>query len=283
VASTNHARIVSDAVKELGLPVLGAVPEANEMAVPSRHLGLVQASEHQALGAFLDRAADLLGEAVDLPALANLAASLPVPSERVDHLPPLGQRVALAHDEAFGFAYPHLLQGWRNAGAEVQPFSPLADEAPDNRADAIYLPGGYPELHAGRLAANGTFLQGLKTAAERGVLIYGECGGFMTLGDYLIDAEGARHAMAGLLPLGTSFAERGLKLGYRRLAHDAALSWPQKLRGHEFHYSTLHWQGQAEPLFEAEDSQGRKLDPVGLVRGNVMGSYVHVIDMETAP
>jgi cobyrinic acid a,c-diamide synthase len=283
VASASHAAIVTDAVKPLGIPVLGTVTETKELVVPSRHLGLVQASEHETLETFLDQAADLLNQGVDLDALAAIARPLAPKDISAPPLPPLSQRIAVAHDEAFGFAYPHLLVAWQEAGAQIMPFSPLGDEAPDNSADAVYLPGGYPELHAGRIAGNGAFLQGLKAAAKSGALIYGECGGFMTLGDYLIDALGVRHKMAGLLPLGTSFAQRGLKLGYRRLSHTSALPWPERLRGHEFHYSTLHWQGKADALFEAEDSRSEKLGGIGLRRGNVMGSYAHIIDMEASP
>ncbi len=283
VASASHAAIVTDAVKPLGIPVLGAVPEDREIVVPSRHLGLVQASEHDALEVFLDRAGDIMEKAIELDAFSSLAAPLPSRGHATKPLPPLGQRIAIAQDEAFGFAYPHLLIAWRDAGAQIMPFSPLGDEAPDKAADAVYLPGGYPELHTGRIAASSVFLQGLNAAAERGALVYGECGGFMTLGDYLIDAEGARHQMAGLLPLGTSFAERGLKLGYRRLSHTSTLPWPRALRGHEFHYSTLHWQGEADALFEAQDSRSEKLGEIGLRRENVMGSYAHIIDMEVQP
>jgi len=282
VASPVHAAIVSDAVKALNIPVLGALREDRDIVVPSRHLGLVQASEHRALDTFLDRAADLLTEGVDLNALGKIAQPLGSNDFQTPRLPPLGQRVAVARDEAFGFAYPHLLEAWQSAGAEVATFSPLANEAPPGDADAVYLPGGYPELHAERLAANATFLDGLRHAATRGALVYGECGGFMTLGEYLIDGDGARHAMAGLLPLGTSFAKRGLKLGYRKLGHASPLPWPSKLRGHEFHYSTLEWQGEADSLFEAEDSKGTQLGKTGLRRGSVMGSYAHIIDMEEA-
>ena len=91
--------------------------------------------------------------------------------------PPLGQRIAVARDIAFAFVYPALLDGWRKAGAELSFFSPLADEGPSSAADAVYLPGGYPELHAGRLAANAVFLNGLRAAAERGATVFGECGG----------------------------------------------------------------------------------------------------------
>ena len=136
------------------------------------------------------------------------------PGDRAS-LPVLGQRIAVARDEAFAFAYPLVLDGWRRAGAEVLPFSPLADESPSPVADAIYLPGGYPELHAGRLAGAGRFIEGLRAAAARGAVVYGECGGYMVLGDSLVDADGVSHAMAGLLPVATTFAERRLTLGYR--------------------------------------------------------------------
>ncbi len=279
VASQTHEDLLRGAVEAIGLPVFGALRRESDLELPSRHLGLVQAGEHEALEGFIERAADLSARALDLEALTT--AARPLPSDTASAtIPPLGQRIAVAHDRAFGFSYPHLLTGWRQAGAEIRAFSPLADEAPNTDADAVYLPGGYPELHAGQIAANGIFLDGLRRAAGRDALIYGECGGFMVLGDYLIDADGKEHKMAGLLPLGTSFAERGLTLGYRKLEHSGALPWPERLRGHEFHYSKLHRQGDADPLFTARDSRGQDLGHIGLRRGPVMGSYAHVIDMD---
>jgi len=196
-------------------------------------------------------------------------------------LAPLGGRIALARDDAFRFAYPHVLDSWRRAGAEIVPFSPLAGEAPDRAADAIYLPGGYPELHAGRLAANAGFLDGLRSAAERDVVIYGECGGYMVLGEALVDADGARHAMAGLLPLETSFAEPRLRLGYRglRLLADFPLGAAGAgFRGHEFHYAATLSEGAAEPLFAARDARGADLGKMGLRRGRTAGSFIHLVD-----
>ncbi len=107
-----------------------------------------------------------------------------------DALPPPGQRIALAEDAAFTFLYPHVALTWRAAGAEIVPFSPLADEAPAQDCDVCWLPGGYPELHAGRLAAAANFRAGMrKFAATKPV--HGECGGFMVLGEALEDAEAA--------------------------------------------------------------------------------------------
>ena len=283
ISSATHAALLTEAIEPLGIPVLGAVPEDKDVIVPSRHLGLIQAGEHKALDDFLNHAADLMCKSVGLERLAGMARSLETMTSDAFDLPPLGQRMAIANDEAFGFAYPHMLDGWQKAGVEIFPFSPLANEAPETTADAIFLPGGYPEIHAGKLASNSNFLQGLKTAAGNGSLIYGECGGFMVLGEALTDADGKTHQMSGLLPLKTSFARRGLKLGYRKLRQSNALPWPRNLRGHEFHYSTLEWQGDAETLFEAEDSRAQVLGAMGLRRGNVMGSYAHVIAAEAGP
>ena len=200
-------------------------------------------------------------------------------SEPVTRLPPLGQRIAIARDIAFAFSYPHLLEGWRAQGAELSFFSPLADEAPAADVDAIYLPGGYPELHAGILASAQRFRSGMVAATARGARIYGECGGYMVLGEGLIDADGKHHGMLGLLPLVTSYATRKRHLGYRRLRSLASDLFAGEFTAHEFHYSTVVSEGAADRLFEAEDALGAQLGAVGLRRGSVAGSYMHLIDI----
>ena len=280
VASDRHARVLEQAVAPLGLPLLGLVPRHADFELPSRHLGLVQAIEHPDLDGFLDRAADRLAEHLDVDTLVRLAVA---PDHAAASAPPpllAGRRLAIAEDAAFAFVYPHLLRAWREAGVQLLPFSPLADEAPD-AADAIFLPGGYPELHAARLAANTGFLDGLRSAAQAGTPVYGECGGYMILGETLTDAEGAKHVMAGLLPLATSFAARRLHLGYREvtLVESGPLGDAgQRLRGHEFHYATIQREGEAAPLFHARDGLGADLGPAGLRRGSVAGSFIHLID-----
>jgi cobyrinic acid a,c-diamide synthase len=276
IASPRHEDILRQALSNTEVTVLGAVPRDGGLVLPSRHLGLVQASEHADLKSFLDRAADAVSRHIDIDELLKLARPIAATTTQ-NVLPPLGQHIAIARDEVFAFAYPHLLTGWRRAGAELSFFSPLADEAPAATADAIYLPGGYPELHAQRLSQAASFLAGLRGAAAQDRLIYGECGGYMVLGQALIDAEGTEHAMAGLLPVTTSFARRKLHLGYRRLSHDGALPFPATLNGHEFHYSTIARQGDSTPLFHAEDAAGRDLGVMGQRRNRVMGSYAHVI------
>lgn len=282
VGSPRHEAILRRAAAHAGLPVLGFVPRLPALALPSRHLGLVQAGEHAALEAFLAAAGEAVGAGVDVEALCRIAGGDAGRSQATGPLiPPLGQRIAVASDTAFAFAYPHLLAAWRETGAEILPFSPLADEAPDPAADAVYLPGGYPELQAGRLAGNRHFLDGLRAAAGQGRAIYGECGGYMVLGTGLIDAEGHRHAMAGLLPVETSFAERRLHLGYRRTALVAATplgATGTVWRGHEFHYASILSEGPGEALFEAWDAEGVPLGGLGRHAGSVFGSFFHLID-----
>jgi cobyrinic acid a,c-diamide synthase len=246
----------------------------------------VQSREQPHLDALIDRAADIVAAAIDLDAFAALARPTRALTarDRSSPLPPLGQRIAVARDDAFAFAYPAMLEGWRRGGAEIVAFSPLADEAPDPRAHAVFLPGGYPELHAGRLASNHAFLDGLRAAAARGAVVYGECGGYMALGRALIDAAGQPHAMAGLLPVTTSFAKRRLSLGYRavKLARTSPLGGPgTAYRGHEFHYATVTDEGD-NPLFEASDAQFQPLGGIGSCRGAVIGSFVHLVDYDAA-
>ncbi|MEM7425976.1 MAG: cobyrinate a,c-diamide synthase [Pseudomonadota bacterium] len=280
VATDRHESILRAAMEPMGIPVLGCVRNIYDLEIPSRHLGLVQAAEHQNLEDFIERAAGLVSDAISLEKLVELARCRESGGTESSVIPPLGQNIALASDRAFGFSYPHLLEGWRRSGAQLLPFSPLEDEAPAAEADAVYLPGGYPELHGAQLADNDRFLAGLKAQAESGKLIYGECGGFMALGDELIDKAGQSHRMAGLLPVVTSFEKRKLHLGYRRLQSAGGCGLPASLRGHEFHYSTLISQGEGDPLFRAKDASGRDLGAMGLRRGNVMGSYAHIIDVE---
>ncbi len=271
VSSDRHEAVLRAA---LGERVLGALRHDDSLVLPSRHLGLVQAEENQALEHFIECAASAVARETVLDRILAIAAQPVDESRSRESLPPLGQRIAIARDRAFAFAYPHLLHHWRKAGAELTFFSPLADEAPAADADAVFLPGGYPELHAGKLAGNANFLSGLITASGT---VYGECGGYMVLGEALIDANGYSHAMAGLLPLVTSFEKRQLHLGYRILLPLAGAPWMKPLHGHEFHYSTLVSEGAADRLFEAQDAIGDPLAAMGLRRGKVMGSYAHVI------
>ncbi len=282
VASPRHEALVRHGMADAGITVFGALPRQASIAVPERHLGLVQAQENAGLETLVTQAAALVTERLDLDAILAAAASH-APAATTRHTRPPGQRIALARDAAFSFIYPHLLDAWRKAGAEILPFSPLANEAPDDSADCCWLPGGYPELHAGQIAAASHFRDGLRTFAQTRP-VHGECGGYMAMGTALIDKDGTRHEMAGLLGLVTSYANRKMHLGYRsaRLAqiipgHPA----DTRLKGHEFHYSTITEQPDT-PLATVTDATGEPVPETGSYRrqpggGLSTGTYFHLI------
>ena len=280
VGSERHRRFVADAVATLGFPLLGSVPRDETLALPERHLGLVQAGEHGDLDERLDRLAAMAERHFDLDRIMKLAVQPHLaPPQPEPALQPPGSRIALARDAAFSFVYAHVLDGWRRSGAEIVAFSPLADEPPPEDCDSCWLPGGYPELHAGKLAAAHKFRTGLaRFAATRPV--HGECGGYMVLGEVLEDADGIGHPMTGLLGHATSFARRELHLGYREaeLLSDSPIGRVGAgVRGHEFHYASLVATGNDEPLVELADGQGQRLGTAGGRRGHVTGTFFHAI------
>jgi cobyrinic acid a,c-diamide synthase len=280
VASEKHVGLIRPAFERVGIRLLGSLRRTADIRLSERHLGLVQAGETADQEQRLSLLASLIEASVDLDAVVALGAPLRAtrPGEEAQPaVPPPGQRIALARDEAFSFTYNHVLRGWRQAGAEIMPFSPLADEAPRADADAVWLPGGYPELHAGRIAAARRFLDGVRSLAENAVPVHGECGGYMVLGQGLVDAEGQRHVMAGLLRAETSFRERKLHLGYRRAAllSDCVLGRAgDEVFGHEFHYATLLSDG-GEPLLATAGEQVPSM--AGSRAGSVTGSFFHVL------
>lgn len=282
VASPRHERLIRRGMDEVGLRVLGALPRRGDLTLPERHLGLIQAAEHPDLDRAIADYADFLRAHCDLAAIRALASGGGRATAGALPKPP-AQRIALAQDAAFSFTYPHLLEGWRAGGAEILPFSPLADEPPPE-ADLVWLPGGYPELHAGRIAGAARFLNGLRRhAAEKPV--HGECGGYMVLGEALIDKAGVAHPMAGLLGLVTSYEKRRLHLGYRRAVLAAAMPGHApgaSLRGHEFHYSTILSQPDAA-LARVTDADGAEVSETGSHRGSVTGSFFHMIAPEESP
>jgi cobyrinic acid a,c-diamide synthase len=287
VAGERHARLLTDALDaRVSTPVLGWLPVDPRLALPTRHLGLVQAVEHPGLDAFLDAAADLVAQRLDLDRVERIARAptLSALGPAAPALPPPGARIALAQDAAFAFAYPHVLDGWRAAGATILPFAPLDGAASDATADAVMLPGGYPELHAERLAGAATFLNGLRRAATRGAAIYGECGGYMVLGRSLVDAAGRAHAMAGLLPVATSFAASRRQLGLRQvtlLAGGPLGPAGTRYRGHEFHYAA-ETARDGPALLDVQDARGEPLGAAGCRAGTVAGSFVHLVDRADA-
>ncbi len=282
VGSEKHARMLRRAMAASTIPVLGCIPRSAALTLPDRHLGLVPASEHPQLETFLNNAAQHIAEHVavdELIALARVGADF-VATPEVP-LPPPAQVIALAADAAFAFYYPWLIDSWRGTGAEVIPFSPLANQAPSERAECIYLPGGYPELHAGKIAANRDFLDGLHAGVKRNAMVWGECGGYMVLGEALIDASGVCHPMAGLLPVTTSFFARSMTLGYRTVRTRSVSPLGAEgsvFSGHEFHFSTITQSSSEGALFEVRNAAGGALGVTGHCRGNVAGSFIHLLD-----
>jgi cobyrinic acid a,c-diamide synthase len=284
VSGTRHKMVV-EAAAARALPafaVLGSFPANSALILPTRHLGLVPFPENRDAERIIDDAAAAIDRSLDVDRLVRLArpARLCDAGEATGILP-LGRHIAIARDDAFCFLYPAMLDGWRRAGAEISFFSPLAGEIPAAQADAVYLPGGYPELWADRIAAAAAFFADLRRAAAAGTPVYGECGGFMVLGEALIDATGNSFRMAALLPLVTSFAERRLTLGYRQMAlvADGPLGHAcASFRGHEFHYATVVQEGAADRLWRMSDAAGDDLGMAGLRCGSVFGSFLHLVD-----
>jgi cobyrinic acid a,c-diamide synthase len=282
--SERHVRLSKAAIEDTGLSVVGAVMRNGELSLPERHLGLVQASEHPAIQSLIDRLADVMEASLDLATILSLAIEImPTAGSTAAHLPPPGQRIAIASDAAFTFLYPHLGAHWLAAGAELVPFSPLANEAPPEACDSCWLPGGYPELHASTLAAADTFKQGLARFAQDRP-IHGECGGYMVLGERLEDADGITHPMIGLLSHATSFATRKMNLGYRqaKLLADGPLGPAGSvIRGHEFHYARVTDPGQDDAFAAIADGTGTPIGLSGGRRGHVTGTFFHAIARTT--
>ena len=305
--SPNHRTLACQAAEELGIKVLGCIYQTHALA--SRHLGLVQATEQNQATKLAELTAHIATQ-LDTKALWELADEFNPPPAPFPAFTKPADHIAVASDNAFGFIYPWLLEGWRRDGAKISPFSPLRDEAPDPKTDFIYLPGGYPELYP-ELGNCETFRQGVRKAVlTNKARIYGECGGYMMLGDAITTS---RHTVRGLGLLGfSSKVGSTLKaLGYRKVvASDQRLGIKGAWRGHEFHYGEIiggevtggeitageitsgkatngkkhktpkhktpagnATANKATPLFTDEAG-----NPYGIVAGNIAGSFIHLID-----
>lgn len=239
-----HALLAPMLEKETGLPVLGFLPKLPEAVIGSRHLGLYTAAEVENLQQKLALLADAAEEHIDWPRLLALCEKEPPALPVQPETPPARVRIAVARDEAFCFTYAETLEAFRDAGAEVVFFSPLRDTALPENIGGLYLPGGYPELHARELSGNTSLLREIKQKIESGLPTAAECGGFLYLGQSLTDAEGQSWPMAGVLPGEAKDAGRLVRFGYAALSADsdsmlfrAGESFPI----HEFH----HWDSTA--------------------------------------
>ncbi len=264
-----------------GLPVLGYLPRRPDFEQPERHLGLVPTVEGTVARQWYDALIAQVEETIDVSSITSLAGLASAPSAQPQVYPPEQQPkravIAVAQDKAFNFYYQDsldLLEAW---GAEIVPFSPLEDEALPQGAGGVYLGGGFPEMFAAELSSNLPMLDSIRQAAARGVPIYGECGGLMYLGRSLTNFDGEAQPMAGLIPAASAMSQSRLSLGYREIeacADTPLLASGQRVRGHEFHWSTLERPPREdESVYRVVNQGGR---PDGFRSGSVLGTYVHV-------
>ncbi|MDR5838860.1 cobyrinate a,c-diamide synthase [Caballeronia sp. LZ034LL] len=265
VASPRHAQMLSETIPA-GLLYFGHLSNADDIALPERHLGLTQPAEVAGLDARLDRAADAIAQTSlrDLPPPVQFDdATLPEPPRLLE-----GVRIAVAHDAAFSFIYPANLDLLTAMGASIERFSPLADEPVPAAADALYLPGGYPELHAAALAGNRRTRASIEAHVGHAKPVVAECGGMLYLVESLTILDGTQHAMLGILP-GAAFMQRKLsRLAMQRIdtAHGA-------MTGHTFHYSTLDT--SLQPVLKAAHASTGAEGEALYRHGPVTATYMH--------
>ena len=271
-----HALLAPMLEEETGLPVLGFLPKLPEAVIGSRHLGLYTAAEVENLQQKLALLADAAEEHIDWPRLLALCEKEPPALPARAETPPARVRIAVAQDEAFCFTYAETLEAFRDAGAEVVFFSPLRDTALPENIVGLYLPGGYPELHARELSENTSILCEIKRKIESGLPTAAECGGFLYLGQSLTDAEGQSWPMAGVLPGEAKDAGRLVRFGYAALSADsdsllfrAGESFPV----HEFH----HWDSTANgTALAAKKPVGSAAWRCGFVNEHFYAGFPHL-------
>jgi cobyrinic acid a,c-diamide synthase len=278
VASENHYKRLSDSVRDV--PVLGYLPREVNFEIPHRHLGLSIAEENPIAGKNIDRLADAVIRHIDVDAIIRQAEI----SDRGARHREAGSRkgtgsfrLAVAYDKAFSFYYEDNLDLLRDAGAEILRFSPLVDRIIPDRADAVYIGGGYPELHAEELSRNRSMLGSIHAWTDAGKPLYAECGGLMYLSKGIRDFDNRFFAMAGVFPFETRMTKKP-RLGYREilLNEDCIIgSRGEIYRGHEFHYSEIR-EGAPGQVYALRDSRGKVLPAEGFRYKNTLVSYVHV-------
>lgn len=280
VGSESHGDILRRAIEPTGIPVLGCLGRSDDVELPSRHLGLVTASEGEQ--AVYDRLADWLEQGVDV---TGLLETLPE-CEPKDVLPdpePVGDvRIGVARDEAFCFYYHENLRLLRACGAELVEFSPMRDKRLPEDLDGLYLGGGYPEVYAFELSQNTGMRRQVGAYCESGRPVYAECGGFLYLLETLEGPHGRRFNMCGTFPFRSAMNKRFAALGYRRIQTliDSPLGpVGTAFRGHEFHYSSLESEPDTDThraAYMVEKRKGPGFRPEGWISANTLASYIHI-------
>ena len=292
-SSNQHLEILQKSCQSLNIPIIGWVPKQDIVSLKSRHLGLIQPDHYDDFYQQLDLLTTFIEKHVDIELLLRLIRFQPNNTQEklkyskeqiiITKLPILGQRIAIARDKAFSFIYDSILLYWYKMGVEITFFSPLANESTPSNADAVYLPGGYPELYLPLLAHNQVFISSLKAFANFEKPIYGECGGYMVLGNAITDEQSQTWPMAGLLDVHTTMSNKKLTLGYRQVTSLYANflgTCGTNFRGHEFHYAQPIVNTSSDTnLFDVKNSKGDELGKTGLQRKNVAGSFIHLISI----
>jgi cobyrinic acid a,c-diamide synthase len=280
LGSDNHRRIITEAMSRIGMPVVGAVLRDDAVSVSERHLGLLPAGEHEDKGQ-LGKLTAIIEKSVDFDGLlriANLSKATTVTDKQTVNCA-TKVRIAVAKDKAFSFYYPESLSELERAGAEIVFFSPLDDQAVP-KADGVIFGGGFPEMFAAQLAANGPMLASVAAAANAGMPIYAECGGFMYLTQGLTDFEVHLHRMAGVVPARCKMNDKLKTVGYveaKALGDNVLCRKGALLRGHEFHFSSMEQEAPDFPhayLFTKRRSGGQY--EAGYMSGNILASYLHL-------
>ena len=278
VSSKRHENLISDGMSKVGINILGSIPRQKELVLPERHLGLVQANEIHDIETKIQNYSHLIKDNIDLQKIVECAGFKNFRKLKPKDNNPPAQRIAIAKDKAFSFIYPHLIDNWKKAGAEITSFSPLNNEIPDKNSELIWLPGGYPELYAKELSNADKTIKSIHNYSKT-KKIHGECGGYMVLGKYLIDKDGEKFKMFDLLGLVTSFKKRKLNLGYRmaKLRKENIHHLKNKIiYGHEFHYTSIIDQPD-QPLYEVYDATQNIVKETGSIKENVSGTFFHYI------
>jgi len=293
VGSQSHAELLRQAMSE-NLPemaVIGCIPRDEALAIPSRHLGLVTAEDNPLPSGFIDRLAEMAERCLDLDGLAGLKANPPLPPfyKGGSNSPPLPMGegwgegaacIAVASDAAFCFVYQDNLRLLREAGAEIIPFSPLEDHALPADIGGIYLPGGYPELYAEKLAANQAMASAIKNAVAAGMPVYAECGGLIYLTEGIEASQNQPTAdFVGIFPVRARMLPKRKALGYRQAElREGTVIGPKGTicRGHEFHYSETGTMPDSIKRSYTVSRQGVSLDTEGYRVQNCLASYLHL-------
>jgi cobyrinic acid a,c-diamide synthase len=285
VAGDRHFRMLeASIISACKTPVLGWLPREPAIAIPERHLGLQTAEEGETgegLERLIDTLSDLANKHMDIPLLMDLECgldinpqALPVVCETRDEI-----RIGVARDQAFSFYYEDNLDLLQQHGATLVPFSPMHDERLPPDLDALYLAGGYPELHAVQVSENAAMLSAIREFVASGRPVYAECGGMIFLSQQLTTRDGTTYPMAGVLPFEIEMTGRLVGFGYVNveLTNDCLLGKAGTvLRGHSFHYSRISNEFQVATNYHLQYSLSGRTESEGYRLGNMLASYVHL-------